>query len=145
MKPIAFVIPVGLLLLTSAPVLAQTSAGTLTVAKPLYRAGQPVQMIFRVVNTSQKPITYNFATGQRFDVRAERGKGLTVWKWSSGRLFSQSLASVTVASGKVLIYLAVWSGRDSSGSPVVPGVYVLVARSTSSNHSVTAKRVVRLR
>ena len=58
-----FLIPAGLLLLTSPLVLTQTSAGTLTVAKPLHQACQSIRMIFRVVNTSQKPLIYDFATG----------------------------------------------------------------------------------
>ncbi len=35
----------------------------LSVSKSSAKSGQPIKMTFRVVNTSKKPVTYNFGTG----------------------------------------------------------------------------------
>ncbi|MGI4789531.1 MAG: BsuPI-related putative proteinase inhibitor [Janthinobacterium lividum] len=116
--------------------------GTLTTNKPQYKAGQPVRITFRVVNTSGKAVIYNFSTGQRFDITATWGKGVTVWAWSSGRVFSQNLASVTLAPGKALVFPAVWNGRRSSGSPAAPGTYTLSAHLTSDNQPAITGGVI---
>lgn len=107
--------------------------GTLTTSQARYRPGQSVHLTFRVVNTSGKPVTYNFGTGQRFDITAADASGVQVWDWAHGRLFAQNLTSLTLLPGKSLEYKTVWNGRDSSGHPVAPGTYTLDAHLTSDN------------
>ncbi len=116
--------------------------GTLTVGKPQIKSGQPVRLMFSVVNTSSKPVTYNFSTGQRFDVTATNAAGVVVWNWAANQRFSQNLASLPLPPGKSFIYRAVWNGRDLSGHPVPPGVYTLSAHLTSDNRPAITGGVV---
>ncbi len=116
--------------------------GTLTVSKSQVKSGRPVRMTFTVVNTSGHPVTYNFSTGQRFDVTAANAAGTAVWDWAAPKRFSQNLASLSLPPGKSLIYRAVWNGRDSSGRPVPPGAYTLSAHLTSDNRPAITGGVI---
>ena len=168
MKPVASLFAfTGLCLLAALPALAQTGAGTpplnpnaipqlpqtlkltpsaqpgtLTTPRDSYKAGQAVRMTFRVVNTSGKAVTYNFGSGQRFDIAATNAAGTQVWDWASGKLFTQNLSSLSVAPGKALVYNAVWNGRDASGHSLPPGVYTLSAHLTSDNQPAITGGVV---
>ncbi len=116
--------------------------GTLTTPRAAYKSGQRVQMTFKVVNTSTKSVTYNFGSGQRFDITATNAAGTQVWDWAAGKLFTQNLSSLSVAPGKALAYQAVWNGRDASGHPVPPGVYTLSAHLTSDNQPAITGGVI---
>lgn len=116
--------------------------GTLTVSASQIKSGQPVRMTFQVVNTSGKPVTYNFSTGQRFDVTAANAAGTVVWDWAAPKRFSQNLASLSLPPGKSLTYRAVWNGRDLSGHPVPPGAYTLSAHLTSDNRPAITGGVI---
>ena len=117
--------------------------GTLTLGKPQIKSGRPVQMTFQVVNTSGKPVIYNFPTGQRFDITATNAAGTAVWDWAANKRFSQNLASLSLPPGKSFVYRAVWNGRDLSGRPIPPGAYTLQAHLTSNNlPSVTGGVIV---
>ena len=166
MKPVFFVLAAAGMF-AALPALAQTGAGTpplnpnaipqipqtlkvtppaqpvtLTTQHGTYKSGQPVRMTFQVVNTSGKAVTYNFGSGQRFDITAASAAGTQVWDSASGKLFTQNLSSLSVAPGKALVYHAVWNGRDASGRPLPPGVYTLSAHLTSDNQPAVTGGVV---
>jgi len=122
------------------PGTAQT--GTLTTSRAAYKSGRPVRMTFKAVNTSGKSVTYNFGSGQRYDITAANAAGTQVWSWSQGKLFTQNLSSLSIAPGKALAYQAVWNGRDASGRPIPPGVYTLSAHLTSNNQPAITGGVI---
>lgn len=108
--------------------------GTLTTNKQRYKRGQPVHLTFRIVNTSKKPVTYNFSTGQKYDVSVTDAANVTVWDWAKGQMFTQNLSNITLKPGKFLAYSIVWNGADQAGRNVKPGIYTLTAKLTSHNH-----------
>lgn len=116
--------------------------GTLTVSKSQIKPGQSVRMAFTVVNTSGHSVTYNFSTGQRFNITATNAAGTAVWNWAAGRRFSPNLASLSLPPGKSFVYRAAWNGRDLSGRPVPPGAYTLSAHLTSDNRPAITGGVV---
>ena len=167
MKPVFLFLSAGLVAASALPAFAQTGAGTpplnpnaipqipqtlkltspaepatLTAPKAVYRSGQAVRMTFRIVNMSSKSVTYNFGSGQRFDITATNAAGTQVWDWSQGKLFTQNLSFLSVAPGKALTYNAVWNGRGASGHPLPPGVYTLSAHLVSDNQPAITGGVV---
>ena len=116
--------------------------GTLTTNKLAYKRGQSVRLTFRVTNSGKKPITYNFSTGQKYDVVVTDADKTEVWDWAKGQMFTQNLSSVTLKPGKSLVYAIVWNGADQAGRNVKPGVYTLTARLTSDNHPAVTGGVV---
>lgn len=127
MKPILIALGSLAALTLSVPILAQTDAGTppltphsttnapipqvlslpgsaqqgsITTDRTAYKRGQPVRITFRVTNPTGKPVTYNFATGQKYDVTVQDAVGATVWDWAKGQAFSQNLTAVTIGPKK---------------------------------------------
>jgi hypothetical protein len=58
-----------------------------------------VEFQFRVVNAGRSPIELQFRSGKTADVAAFED-GEEVWRWSTGRLFTQALQSWTLAPGE---------------------------------------------
>ena len=168
MKPAAllFTFP-GLCLLAALPAFAQTGAGTpplnpnaipqlpqtlkltpsaqpgtLRTQRDVYKPGQAVRMTFQVANTSGKGVTYNFGSGQRFDVTATNAAGTQVWDWASGKLFTQNLSSLSVAPGHAPPPPAGGPPPPPAGHPLPPGVYTLSAHLASDNQSAVTGGVV---
>ena len=167
MKPVSLLLSLGLFAALALPVPAQNDAGTpplspnmtvplpqtlklppgspqarLTTNKPAYKSGQPVRITFRIVNMSGKPVTYDFGTGQRYDITVSGSDGTPIWNWAHGRLFTQNMSVVSLAPGKPLVYTAVWNGRDLSGRPAAPGAYTLDAHLTSNNRPAITGGVI---
>lgn len=107
--------------------------GAVLTDKAAYKRGQPVRLTFRVTNTSDKPVRYQFPSGQRFDAFVKNEAGAEIWKWSEGRMFAQSLRAVSLPPGKSLVYTAVWNGRDRAGRPAPSGKYTVSANLTTEN------------
>jgi len=115
---------------------------TLTVGKASYKRGQAIVITFRIVNTSGKPVSYNFATGQRYDITATDSQDAKVWEWARGKLFTQNLSFTTLAPGKSLTYKAAWNGKSNAGHTLAPGSYTLAAHLTSDNRSTVTNGVI---
>jgi hypothetical protein len=116
--------------------------GTLRTDKPRYKRGRPVHLTFHIRNTSGKAVSYNFSTGQKYDVVVTNAAGAEVWDWAKGRVFTQNLSSVSLKPGKSLIYSVVWNGADQAGRNVKSGTYTLTAHLTSDTHLAVTGGVV---
>jgi hypothetical protein len=110
--------------------------GVVTVNKDAYQPGQEVAISFTVANPTKKDVPYDFLTGQKFDMTVLDSKGTTLWQWSQNKKFTQGLSRLTLAPGRKLTYHAVWNGRDANGKPVPPGLYMINARLTSTSGTV---------
>lgn len=117
--------------------------GHIATDKPRYQRGQSVHIRFSVVNTSKKAVTYNFPSGQKYEMTVKDAQGAEVWEWSKGQVFTQNLTAVTFLPGKTVVYTILWNGADQAGRKVKSGVYTLTARLNSRNHpAVTGGSVV---
>lgn len=121
-------IPQKLLLPTSSD-----QTGTITTDKASYPPGQTVAITFTVANPTKTAATYNFPTGQKFDISVLDTKGNTLWQWSRGQTFTPGLSRVSLAPGQKLTFHTLWNGRDESGKPVAPGLYTVNAHLTSTS------------
>ena len=68
-----------------------------------------------------------FASGKTHDFVVLDEKDREVWRWSTGRLFTQSLQTKQLKTGDSILFEATW---DS----VAPGTYRVVASLNSANH-----------
>ncbi len=107
-------------------------SGTLLVSTVHPKPGQPIALSFVVANKTNKPVAYNFPTGQKFDITATDTKGAVVWAWSKGQVFTQNISRLSIPAGGREAFAAVWNGRTNAGRPVPPGDYTLHARMTSN-------------
>ena len=85
---------------------------TLTTDQIVYHANQPIAMSLVVVNQADQPEKITFSSSKEFDFWLTSGDQ-PVWKWSGGKMFAQSLRTITVTPGKPLIYLAVFNPANT--------------------------------
>jgi hypothetical protein len=85
-----------------------------------------VAMAFRVVNAGSKRLEVNFPSGQTHEVVVVDSLGREVFRWSKGRMFTQSLQNKVLHASDTLDYDAVW--RDAPA-----GKYTAIATLASEN------------
>ena len=103
-----------------------------------------VDLALTVTNEGDDPVTLRFRTGQRADFAAHRtdesegedGGGLSldddpVWRYGTGRMFTQVLGSETLEPGESTTYEATW------GDPP-PGRYRIVGEATAEERTLSA-------
>ena len=68
-------------------------------------------------------MTFSFSTAQRYDVVVWNDDCGEVWRWSRGRMFAQSISSLTVPAGRTTVFHISWDQRDQAGHPVRVAAY----------------------
>ncbi len=81
---------------------------TLTTDKTIYQAGEPLAMSLVVFNQGDQPEKITFSSSKEFDFVLAAGEQ-TAWKWSAGKMFAQSLRTITLTPEKPLVYLTVFN------------------------------------
>jgi hypothetical protein len=82
---------------------------------------------FRVLNTGDRKLEVNFPTGKTHELVVLDSLGREVWRWSAGRMFTQTLQNRVLRTSDSLEYDALW--RDAPR-----GRYVAVATLASKNY-----------
>jgi hypothetical protein len=96
-----------------------------------YAVGSPID--FRMVlQNRMSEQTLTFRSSQNFDLTISTDTGALVWRWSSGRVFTQALRTLTLPPGDEQMFAARWDQRSDAGAPVGPGVYQAVAVLTTT-------------
>lgn len=86
-----------------------------------------VNMNFRVVNEGSKRLEVNFPSGKTHEVVVIDSLGREVWRWSSGRMFTQSLQNKVLHASDTLDYDATWRNAPA-------GKYTAIATLASENY-----------
>jgi len=102
--------------------------------KQRYGLAEPVKIAFAIENRSDRPVTYNFASGKQFDIWVVQNEK-EVWRWSLGRAFTQALTSITLAPGERRTFDVEWNQKDTKGEQVPPGVYQIWGQLTAVSDS----------
>lgn len=63
-----------------------------------------------------------------FDLVVETWDGRVVWRRLEGEAIAMALGIVRLEPGEARTFVATWDGRDRSGEPVPPGLYVVRGR-----------------
>lgn len=88
-----------------------------------------VRFAIQVANGSQKRVELNFPTGRTHEFVVLNDKGKEVWRWSEGRLFTQSMQNRLLDANDSVEYAERWSHPAA-------GRYTLVAQLNSGNYPV---------
>jgi hypothetical protein len=90
---------------------------------------EDVRFAFQVANDGAKKLELLFANGLTHDVVVLDSVGREVWRWSEGRLFTQTVQSKVLRASDRLDFEEAW--EDAA-----PGRYTAVATLASSNFPV---------
>ncbi|MEZ3164250.1 BsuPI-related putative proteinase inhibitor [Halorubrum sp. RMP-47] len=109
------------------------------------RADDGVALSLRIENAGQGQVTLDFRTGQRAEFTAYPAEGEVtgsdgsraepVWRYGTGRMFTQALGSETLAPGEAVEYEATWPDPPS-------GTHRVVVELTAIEHDARAESVV---
>ena len=88
-----------------------------------------VRFAIEVANDSRKRVELNFPSGRTHDFVVLNASGKQVWRWSEGRMFTQSMQNRLLDANDSVVYAERWS-------PPAPGRYTLVAELNSENYPV---------
>lgn len=91
-----------------------------------------VRFAFEVTNAGKKKLELTFADGRTHDLVVLDSVGREVWRWSDGRIFTQSMQNRVLRTSDQLRYEEAW------GAPA-PGRYVAVATLSSANFPLTQR------
>jgi hypothetical protein len=87
---------------------------------------------FTVTNSGAKKVEVNFPSGQTHELVVLDTLGREVWRWSNGRMFTQSLQNKVLRSSDTLAWEERWRNAPA-------GRYVAVATLASQNFPVTQR------
>jgi len=88
-----------------------------------FHEGEPVPISFQVENCGTEPVRVTYRNSQRYDFVITDSKGNEVWRWSSDKLFAQSVGEEVYQSG--VAYREEWDQRSNAGDQAPPGIYKL--------------------
>jgi hypothetical protein len=108
-----------------AKVHAADSAGVALVLGVTSEDG--VRFALKVVNESDKRVEMRFRSGLTTDFLVLDEQSREVWRWSEGRMFTQSVQNKVLAAGDTIAF-------EESWTPDRPGRYTVVARLNSPNY-----------
>lgn len=108
--------------------LHSTRADTVTSSLDVTVA-EEVTFRFHVTNGTPKRVELRFPNGQTHDLAVFDAKGREVWRWSRGRMFTQSIQNKVLASSDTLTFTETW--RPERG-----GSYTAVATLLSENYPI---------
>lgn len=94
--------------------------------------GSTVHFRLAVANASKHRLELNFADGRTRDFVVLDGAGREVWRWSRGRLFTQSVQNKLLTPGDSVIYREQWTAPT-------PGRYTVVAELRSANFPIARR------
>ena len=118
----------------SAPI-ARARPGAPALATTLaLSVSSTVDLRLHITNGTSKKIELTFPNGQTHDFYILDSTGREVWRWSAGRMFTQSVQNRLIDAGGTVSYAESWNG------PLPPGEYTAVAVLLSSTHP-TEQRV----
>ncbi len=91
-----------------------------------------VHFAFAVMNAGKKKLELTFADGRTHEFVVLDSLGREVWRWSEGRIFTQSMQNRVLRTSDLLRYEDAWDAP-------APGRYVAVATLESANFPVTQR------
>ena len=83
-----------------------------------------------IKNEGKKHVELAFPNGQEYDFAVVDGRGKEVYRWGSGRMFTQSRQNRMLDGGDTMRI------EESASPALAPGSYVAVATLNSSNYPV---------
>lgn len=109
------------------PAATKKKSGEPVEAALAVRIGAEVRFALQVVNASDHRLELDFPNGQTREFVVSDSAGREVWRWSRGRLFTQTVQNRLLAAGDTVTYEEKWASA-------APGRYTVTAILRSDNH-----------
>ena len=117
----------------------ETSVTKITPAFAVKVEHETIHFTLDVTNVGKKNVELQFPDGQTHDFAVLYSAGREVYRWSEGRMFTQSLQNRTIEDGETLRI------AEQATPPLPQGSYVAVATLRSTNFPVQERVAFELR
>ncbi|PQV63298.1 Intracellular proteinase inhibitor [Abditibacterium utsteinense] len=118
---------------------------TATTDKRIYKVGEEVKVDFSLRNNPDQPTTFNFRSGQNYDVFIKNAAGQPVWNWSANIRFIMVSRPITFAAGEKREFSVQWNGDALPDYKITPGKYTVQAVYASSPEIYAAPITIEIR
>jgi hypothetical protein len=108
--------------------------GEITSSLNVAATSGEVRFAFHVANVGSRKLEVTFPSGQTFDIVVFDSSGREVWRWGSGRMFTQALQARPLSSGDTIDIEEKWTAGGAR--QLAAGRYVAVATLMSENYPV---------
>lgn len=115
---------------SAAPVTSRSSPLATTFAVSVKRG---VTFGLHVTNRSGKQLELPFSSGQTHDFAVLDSAGREVWRWSTGRMFTQGMQNKVLAAQETATFEESWDAKGKAGR------FTAVARLNSAEHPVVER------
>jgi hypothetical protein len=105
---------------------------SIVTALDVRQRGHQLSFTFSITNNAKKKLELVFPSGYTHDLVVLDAAGEEIWRWSSGRMFTQALQNRVLASGDTLAYEMIWSPPAATANSNAP--LTAVATLLSDNH-----------
>lgn len=78
--------------------------------------GRQLAFTFRITNSANKKVEIVFPSGHTHDVVIVDAAGEEIWRWSTGRMFTQALQNRVLSAGDTLTYEMIWTPTANAGT-----------------------------
>lgn len=146
-RPVIWLLCAGALALACGPHSHNESAASTTDARPEQaaptqdatgglassanvRVNHGIDFALHVSNLEDHAVELDFPSGQTHDFVVVDSLGREVWRWSNGRMFTQTFQNKLLGSRETVTYQEHWDGKRRRGR------FTAVALLKSSNHPV---------
>jgi hypothetical protein len=102
---------------------------SITTALDVRQRGHQLAFTFSITNNAKKKLELVFPSGHTHDLVVVDAAGEEVWRWSTGRMFTQALQNRVLSTGDTLTYEMIWTPTAESGTALTA-----VATLLSENH-----------
>jgi hypothetical protein len=109
---------------------ARALTDTSLAASAKVAVGADVDLALQVTNLASHAVEVNFPSGQTHEFVVLDSADHEVWRWSTGRMFTQALQNRQVGENETLSFRERWDARGHHGK------YTALASLRSSNHPV---------
>jgi len=95
--------------------------------KASYGIGEQVKFFYAVRNITDRPITYTFPSGKRFELWVKQA-GRDIYTLSKHMAYTQAVTTLTLQPDETNTFTIIWNQQDDKGNAVGPGSYAVCAQ-----------------
>jgi hypothetical protein len=103
--------------------------------KKSYRLGEPVRLILRAKNRSEKPLTLVFPSGETHQLVVTDGS-MSLWRLPTIEMVSPKVVRRTLKPGETIEFTAVWDQKREDGKEITPGRYLAGGKLMSEGRTI---------
>ncbi len=111
-----------------------TATMPLSAVLEVRNEGSALRFAFQIANSGKKSIELTFPSGQTHDFVILDSLNREVWRWATGRLFTQALQNKMLSRGETMSMTETWDAPTLKA-----GRYTVVAVLKSQNYPVTER------